>query len=80
MAKVVKVCHGHACRSSMSEFTLARAEAELAKIPDTQVQLETCPCRDNCKKGPTVVVENNGKTTTHSHVTAVEMGKLIKKL
>jgi NADH:ubiquinone oxidoreductase subunit E len=83
----IKVCHGHACSSNMSHFTFDRAKAELG-ITDSEgglsesgrVKLEKCPCRSNCKNGPTVVIERQGKEQMHSRVVPVEMGKLLKNI
>ena len=84
--KTIKICHGHACKSNMSPYVFERAASDLGiKDPeggmskDGKVKLEKCPCRGNCKKGPSVVIENDGREQLHSYTNPVEMGKLLKK-
>lgn len=70
----------------MSPYVFERAASDLGitneeggASKDGKVKLEKCPCRANCKKGPSVVVEENGREQLHSYINPVEMGKLLKK-
>jgi len=70
----IKVCHGRACSGQFSKYILERAQTEAAGRED--ILCEECPCQDNCKKGPTVMVNDQ----KHSHMDPVKIAKLIKSL
>lgn len=74
---IIKVCTGPACTKNFSNYTLERAEREAAKNPDLQV--ETCGCQGNCRRGPTVVIVKSGNAKTHNHVNGVELKQILNK-
>jgi len=73
----IKVCTGPACTKNFSEYTLERAEAEAISNP--QIEVVTCGCQGNCRKGPTVVITRAGVTKTHNYVNGVELKKILDK-
>ena len=76
---IIKVCQGHACKSSLSNFTLERAHSDIEKLENTPLIAESSLCQGNCSRGPIVTLEKNGKQQQFTQVDAVEMGKIIKK-
>ena len=73
----IKVCTGPACTKNFSNYTLERAEAEAAKNP--QIDVITCGCQGNCRRGPTVIITKAGNAKVHNFVNGVELKKIIDK-
>ena len=73
----IKICTGPACTKNFSNYTLERAKAEAIKNP--QIEVVTCGCQGNCRRGPTVVVTKAGNTKTHSEVNGIELKKIIDR-
>ena len=82
----LKVCHGHACACNFSKYTFERAKNDLdlesdegGTTPDGKITLTKCPCQGNCAKGPTVIVEQDGRKEVHSKTDPTAMATIIKK-
>ena len=75
----MKICSGHACSKNFSQYILERAESEAKKIPG-KISVESCGCQGNCEKGPTIVLEKNGKKEIIPHATPIKAAEIIKKI
>lgn len=74
---LIRICTGPACTKNFSGYTLERAEIEAAKDP--MLNVETCGCLGQCKKGPNISVETGSQKTIHHHVNGIELKKIIDK-
>ena len=63
---VIKVCHGRHCES-VGKYILERAEEEISQNSYKNISAEKCPCRANCAKATTVVVEKSGKKNIYNY-------------
>ncbi len=75
-SRKIKVCQGRHC-GGVGKYILERLEAEVAKNPAKNVEIEPCPCRGMCAEGPIVVEENNGKTIFHKKMDPIKASKIL---
>ncbi len=76
----LSVCSGHSCSGNLSRYTLERAQNEVSCGNLEHIEICSCPCQGKCETGPTVVMEEGEIKKFFSHVTPLEMGKIIRSL
>lgn len=74
----VKLCSGYHCKTK-NDYLVEKIEQEKAKDPALfeNVTVERCGCQGNCKKGPTIVVEQDEKEEI---LPFAHEGKVVKAL
>lgn len=75
--RIVKVCEGPACTKNMARYTVERASNDIRNKKIKDIDIQRCPCQGNCESGPTIVVMQGEKETRHSHMTPLEISRLL---
>ena len=76
----LKVCHGQACMRNLSPYSLERAKNDKEMLKLDHVQCEECSCLGRCEKGPNAVIEQDGRKDVYTHMTPVEIGRVMQNI